>query len=174
MSAFFQLGAEGQYANFKYTDLGTEQKYSALSVGGALRLFWQIPNAVTLAAGPYFDAGSAGNISGTANYADIRILHVGGELAVFADRIASIIYVNPYLRAGYGYEQVAVKATGIEIFHGAAFHALGGISCKIFPWVHAYIDAGITSSGWRAALGTMIWFEWQTEEKTDAALPASR
>jgi len=171
---FFQLAVDGGYSNMKFTESAAEQNFYATTASATLRFFYDFPGVMTIAIGPYLDAGTGLKASGTATYNEMKIYHAGGEFALFADRLAQLIAINPYVRAGYGYEEFAQKVTGATILATKSFHAVGGFSYKIFPWVHLYADAGITSTGWRAALGSMIWFEWGDANKADAPISSPR
>jgi hypothetical protein len=175
-----QIGVQGNYTNDTFSN---GAKYSGFGFGGFARFTVGIPMLITFGAGPYIDYGSLSG--GPSDRPDAKQIRAGGELVVYADIIGNVLGVTPHARFGYGYQGNAMKVTytlGAQsviadgLYYGTGGHTLFGLTMKVLPLVYLFAEGGvqwssqttsselkaagltdITTSGWRASLGAMIW-----------------
>jgi hypothetical protein len=175
-----QIGVQGNYINDTFS---SGSKETGFGVGGFARFTVGLPMLVTFGFGPYIDYTTLK--SDKSNLADQKQVRIGGDLVVYADIIGNLIGVTPYGRFGFGYEgnsrSVTVgTATGDILYYGTGGHTVFGLTMNVVPLVYVFAEGGaqwssltasvpdvlktsglslsdITTSGWRASLGAMIW-----------------
>lgn len=164
-----QLGVQGNYQNVTYKQ-ATSDSYSGFGFGVVGRFTAGIPLLITFAAGPYMDFGTLTKTGA----GDISQLRVGGEVALYADVVGNLIGLTPYARFGYGYENNSAKnstGTTTTSYSGGGGHTIFGLTLKVVPLIYVFAEGGaqwssvsasaansdISTSGWRASLGAMVW-----------------
>jgi hypothetical protein len=176
-----QIGVQGNYTNLSFEQSGSANKYSGTGFGGFARFTVGIPLLITFGAGPYIDYATL--TGGPSTSPESKNLRVGGELVVYADVIGNLIGVTPYGRFGYGYEGNTINTTVANVtysgvYYGGSGHTLFGLTLKVLPLIYVFAEGGpqwstlnvpgnlkdagftaadVTTTGWRASLGAMIW-----------------
>lgn len=176
-----QIGVQGNYTNLSFEQSGSSNKYSGTGFGGFARFTVGIPLIITFGAGPYIDYAAL--TGGPSAAPESKHLRVGGELVVYADVVGNVIGVTPYGRFGYGYEGNTINTTVSNVtysgvYYGGSGHTLFGLTLKVLPLIYVFAEGGlqwsklsvpndlknigfpsedVTTSGWRASLGAMIW-----------------
>jgi len=176
-----QFGANGNYISDKFSS--SDSRYSGLGFGGFGRLTVGIPLLVTVAGGGYFDYGTYSGGPSTAP--DTKQIRAGVEAALYLDVIGNLISLTPYARFGFGYVGNTAKTTilgtaGDMFYYGTGGHTIFGLTYKLVPMIYLFGEGGvqwstltasvpdalktysnlfpdITSQGWRASLGVMLW-----------------
>lgn len=175
-----QIGVQGNYINDTFSSGG---KGTGFGLGGFARFTVGLPMLVTFGFGPYIDYTTLK--SDQAGSTDQKQVRVGGDLVVYADIVESLIGLTPYGRFGFGYEgntqSVTIgPVTGDVVYYGTGGHTVFGLTLKVVPMVYVFAEGGaqwssltasvpdalktsgfsppdITTSGWRASLGAMLW-----------------
>lgn len=176
-----QIGVQGNYTSLSFEQGGISNKYGGTGVGGFARFTVGIPLLITFGVGPYVDYATL--TGGPSAAPESKHLRVGGELVVYADVIGNVIGVTPYGRFGYGYEGNTISTTVNNItytglYYGGSGHTLLGLTLKVLPLIYVFAEGGpqwsnlsvpsnlkdagfssadVTTTGWRASLGAMIW-----------------
>lgn len=164
-----QLGVQGNYQNVTYKTSASSDAYSGFGFGVIGRFTAGIPLLITFAAGPFMDFATLTKT----NAGDISQLRVGAEIALYADVVGNVIGLTPYVRFGYGYENNSAKATTTTVassYSGSGGHTIFGLTLKVVPLIYVFAEGGaqwstvsatggsdISTSGWRASLGAMVW-----------------
>jgi hypothetical protein len=175
-----QIGVQGNYINDTFSN---GSKESGLGVGGFARFTVGLPMLVTFGFGPYIDYTTLK--SDKAGLADSKQVRVGGELVAYLDIVGNLIGLTPYGRFGFGYEGnsrsvTIASTTGDVLYYGTGGHTIFGLTMKVVPMVYVFAEGGaqwssltasvpdalktnglslsdITTTGWRASIGAMLW-----------------
>ena len=175
-----QIGVQGNYINDTFS---SGSKGTGFGLGGFARFTVGLPMLVTFGFGPYIDYTTL-KIDKT-GAADQKQVRVGGDLVVYADIIGNLIGLTPYGRFGFGYEGntssvTAGTLTGDVLYYGTGGHTIFGLTVKVVPLVYVFAEGGaqwssltasvpdalknaglgfsdITTTGWRASIGAMLW-----------------
>jgi hypothetical protein len=176
-SAIVQLGAQGNYNSVSTVQSGAAQNISGFSYGFFAHLTFGIPLVFTVGGGPFADFGTLKSDASGAG--DITQLRAGVQGFVMLDFIPII---NPYLKAGVGYEGLSYKTTLLGVnyelpYKGTTYHTVVGFAYNLVPLIYAYAEGGYTgatleatlptglgtgnseivTSGWRASVGVMLY-----------------